>query len=84
MTVELLFAKDEDAWDELTGVQEPSAWSRHYQLALTEVNDQIRESDEAAAELAQNMWNIVLKERVLAEEEEKQRRAEADSLAGQD
>jgi hypothetical protein len=68
----------------LTGVQEPSAWSRHYQLALTEVNDQIRESDEAAAELAQNMWNIVLKERVLAEEEEKQRRAEADSLAGQD
>jgi hypothetical protein len=84
LTVELLFAKDEDAWDVLTGVQEPSAWSRHYQLALTEVNDQIRESDEAAAELAQKMWNIVLKERVLAEEEEKQRRAEADSLAGQD
>lgn len=84
LAIDLLFAKDEDSWDQLTGAQESTTWSRHYQLALTEVNTQIRESDEAAAELAQKMWNVVLKERAMAEDEEKKRRGEADSLAGRD
>ncbi|CAI7665473.1 unnamed protein product [Penicillium pancosmium] len=84
LTIDLLFAKDEDSWDQMTGAQEPTTWARHYQLGLTEVFDQIRESDEAAADLAQKMWNVVLKERAMAEEEETERRAKGDSLAGRD
>lgn len=84
LTADVLFAQDEDAWDSLTGVQEPSTWSLHYRLALDEVNDQIRESDDKATEMARKMWNIVLKERLMAEQEERQRRLEAESLAGQD
>lgn len=84
LTIDLLFAKDEDDWDRLTNRQETSTWFRHYQVALDEVNYQIREADDAASELAQKMWNIVLKERLLAEEEEKQRRSDAQSLAGRD
>ncbi|OQE24601.1 hypothetical protein PENSTE_c007G05657 [Penicillium steckii] len=80
LTIDILFAEDEDTWDKLTNAQESTTWSRHYKLAIDEVNDQIRESDENAAELAQKMWNIVLKERLLAEEEQKNRHQDAGSL----
>ncbi|KAJ5221718.1 Complex 1 LYR protein [Penicillium citrinum] len=82
LTIDKLFAEDEDNWDHLTNAQDSSTWSRHYKLALDEVNDQIRESDENAAEMARKMWNIVLKERLLAEEEQKKRYQDAGSVVG--
>ncbi|KAJ5089492.1 hypothetical protein N7532_008176 [Penicillium argentinense] len=84
LSEDLLFAQDEDAWDRLTRFKEPCTWCEDVQASLDEVNQQIRESDDKTMALAQDLWDVVLKERALAEKEAKQRQLAAESLAGQD
>ncbi|KAF7118196.1 hypothetical protein CNMCM5793_007597 [Aspergillus hiratsukae] len=71
--VELLFAKDEDDWDQLTlGRPETETWAGEINKALTQVSTQLKESDLKNKELAEAMWQVVLAERKLAAEEETQ------------
>ncbi|KMK54918.1 DNA repair protein (Rad1) [Aspergillus fumigatus Z5] len=68
--VEILFAKDEDEWDQLTlGQPEAVTWAGEIKKALAEVNTQLKESDLKNKELAEAMWQVVLAERKLAAEE---------------
>ncbi|PKX92576.1 LYR motif-containing protein [Aspergillus novofumigatus IBT 16806] len=68
--VEILFAKDEDEWDQLTlGRPETETWAGEIKKALAEVNTQLKESDSKNKELAEAMWQVVLAERKLAAEE---------------
>ncbi|KAJ5380264.1 uncharacterized protein N7496_002692 [Penicillium cataractarum] len=78
--VDLLFAKDEDAWDHLTRAAERPTWSEEVKLALDNVYDKIRETDRQNRELAESMWNIVLEERKLAEKEDEQRQLNQSAL----
>ncbi|EAW10638.1 LYR motif-containing protein [Aspergillus clavatus NRRL 1] len=72
--LDLLFAKDEDHWDQLTlGRPETETWTQEVKNALDEVNMNIHESDKKNMELAEAMWQVVLAERKLAAEEEQQR-----------
>jgi len=66
-------AEDEDHWDSLVGQKEPFSWAWEIKAALREVNQKIQESDEKNMKLAEAMWNVVLKERELAEKEEAER-----------
>ncbi|KAF4214958.1 hypothetical protein CNMCM8980_008813 [Aspergillus fumigatiaffinis] len=68
--VEILFAKDEDEWDQLTlGRPETETWAGEIKKALAEVNTQLKESDLKNKKLAEAMWQVVLAERKLAAEE---------------
>jgi hypothetical protein len=68
--VDILFAKDEDDWDQLTlGRQETETWAGEIKEALAEVSTQLKESDLKNKELAEAMWQVVLEERKLAAEE---------------
>jgi hypothetical protein len=82
LKVELLFAKDEDAWDHLTRATEQATWSEEIKLALDNVYEKIRGTDRQNRELAESMWSIVLEERELAEKEDEKRQLER--LAMQD
>ncbi|GLA61212.1 hypothetical protein AtubIFM54640_001727 [Aspergillus tubingensis] len=70
---ELPMARDEDEWDLLTGHKEDAKWAGPVRVSLKEVQGQISEGDRRTKELAQAMWKVVLEERKLAEQEEKQR-----------
>ncbi|KAL1998584.1 hypothetical protein VTN02DRAFT_5929 [Thermoascus thermophilus] len=70
---ELILAEDEDHWDRLVGEEERYSWTSEIKAALDEVSWQIRETDRKNAQLAEAMWNVVLKERELAEKEEAER-----------
>ncbi|GAT27098.1 DNA repair protein [Aspergillus luchuensis] len=70
---ELPMARDEDEWDLLTGHKEDAKWAGPIRVSLKEVQGQISEGDRRTKELAQAMWKVVLEERKLAEQEEKQR-----------
>lgn len=71
--VDILFAKDEDDWDQLTlGRPETETWAGEIKKALAEVSTQLKESDLKNKELAEAMWQVVLAERKLAAEEETQ------------
>lgn len=61
--LELLFTKDEDAWDRMTNSVELPTWSVEVERALGEVQKKIKESDKRTREMAEKMWNIVLVER---------------------
>lgn len=79
LEAEVLFAEDEDYWDELTGFQDDSQWVTAVEEALQTVNGRIRDSDKKNRELADKMWQIVLAERELAakeQQEEGQKRLE--------
>jgi hypothetical protein len=82
LKVELLFAKDEDAWDHLTRATEQATWSEEIKLALDNVYEKIRGTDRQNRELAESMWSIVLEERELAKKEDEKRQLER--LAMQD
>ncbi|RAL00996.1 LYR motif-containing protein [Aspergillus ibericus CBS 121593] len=73
LELELPFAKDEDAWDALTGHEEEVTWAEAVKVSLKEVREKIAEGDRKTKELAEAMWNVVLEERKLAEKEEKER-----------
>ncbi|KAJ5640536.1 Ubiquitin-conjugating enzyme spm2 [Penicillium herquei] len=81
LQTDLLFAKDEEAWDRITGItseRESGTWSEAVKTALDSVRAKIIETDQQNREMAEKMWNIVLQERKLAEEEE-QKQAEGKS-----
>ena len=70
---ELLWAKEEDMWDELVGQNEKSTYWLTVNTALSEAHQQITEFDKKNLDLARKMWNVVLKERELAEKEKAER-----------
>ncbi|KAJ5899139.1 hypothetical protein N7495_003883 [Penicillium taxi] len=72
---ELLFARDEDAWDRLTGTAEEFTWAEEVKTALGVISDKIKVSDRQNRELAQKLWQVVLAERKLAEKEKAERQA---------
>ncbi|KAB8201626.1 Complex1LYR-like protein [Aspergillus parasiticus SU-1] len=76
---ELLFANDEDNWDALTTGPESDTWAKGVKDALGTLNQQLHDSDKKNMELAEAMWKVVLAERKLAAEEEKQRSTEKPS-----
>jgi hypothetical protein len=80
LTAELLFAKDEDAWDHLTNATEQPTWSEEVKLALDDVYEKVRETDRRNRQLAENMWKVVLEERELAKKEDGQRKLEESML----
>jgi hypothetical protein len=72
LKLDLLFAQDEEDWDNLTNTktEERPTWTEHSKTALKDVNAQISQFDINAKQLAENMWAIVLAEKALAKEEE--------------
>lgn len=73
---ELLFAKDEDTWDRLTNAVEPCKWTDDVQQSLEMIFAKIANIDRTNKEMAEKMWQVVLKERELAAKEESQRQQE--------
>lgn len=73
---DLLFARDEDLWDQLTNSTEPDSWCDAINFSIQEIIWQLREDDRKAHVLAEKMWKVVLAERELAEKEEKQASAD--------
>lgn len=76
LRIDILFAEDEDAWDKLTVPQDKISWTQEIWDATQTLKQNIREADVKNRELAGAMWDVVLRERELAAEEEKQRSAE--------
>ncbi|KAJ5659538.1 hypothetical protein N7507_005989 [Penicillium longicatenatum] len=77
LQVELLFAKDEDAWDHLTKTKtgDPTLWSASVKTSLDDVCQKIKQTDHDNREMSERMWQVVLEERELAAKEEKERQA---------
>ncbi|KAJ6014629.1 hypothetical protein N7540_009220 [Penicillium herquei] len=72
LQTDLLFAKDEEAWDRITGMKsEPDSgtWSEAVKTSLDYVRTKIVETDQQNREMAEKMWKIVLQERKLTEED---------------
>ncbi|KAJ6017627.1 hypothetical protein N7451_001006 [Penicillium sp. IBT 35674x] len=77
LQVELLFAKDEDAWDHLTKTKagDPTLWSASVKASLDDVCQKIKQTDHDNREMSERMWQVVLDERELAAKEDKERQA---------
>ena len=69
LTDDSMLAEYEDLWDNLTVGREDVTWAKEVYDALKEVNTRIQESDVKNKQLADDMWDVVLAERKLAEEE---------------
>lgn len=69
LTDDSMLAEYEDLWDKLTIGREDVTWAKEVYDALKEVNTRIKESDVKNKQLADDMWNVVLAEHKLAEEE---------------
>lgn len=69
MKVDVLFAHDEEIWDRITGTSELPPWTEATTNAIDETKAQINAFDTKTKAMAENMWNVVLAERALAEEE---------------
>ena len=77
LQMEVLLAKDEDAWDRLTHAGDEGSWAEQPRLALDKIYQKIHETDRKTREMAENMWQVVLRERAALAEEEKQRQRQA-------
>ncbi|KAJ5133666.1 hypothetical protein N7448_001310 [Penicillium atrosanguineum] len=77
LQTEVLFAKDEDVWDRLTHGGDEGSWAEQPKLALDNIYQKIHETDRKTREMAENMWQVVLREREALAEEEKQRQRQA-------
>lgn len=69
LTDDSMLAEYEDLWDKLTVGREDVTWVKEVYDALKEVNTRIEDSDVKNKQLADDMWDVVLAERKLAEEE---------------
>lgn len=76
LQIEVLFGKDEDAWDRLTHTQDEGSWAEQPKLALDNIYHKIHETDRKTREMAENMWQVVLRERAALAEEEKQKQVQ--------
>ncbi|KAJ5632618.1 Complex 1 LYR protein [Penicillium lividum] len=77
LQLDLLFAKDEDAWDYLTKTkaEDRSSWTTSIRESLDDVSEKISQTDNENREMSERLWEIVLKERKLAAKEENKRLA---------
>ncbi|KAL4943350.1 hypothetical protein BDV06DRAFT_139297 [Aspergillus oleicola] len=75
LETEVLFGGDEDHWDLLTTGREKETWTGEIETAIRDVKRLVATENERRRVLSEKMWEIVLAERKLAEEEEEQRRA---------
>lgn len=66
---DLLFAQDEQDWDRITGTEERPAWTEPTKTALDDAISKISNFDQQSKARAEHLWEIVLAERALAEEE---------------
>lgn len=66
-------AYEEDTWDRLIGQREKDNYGSTTEDALDQVENKILETDQKNLKLARDMWNVVLKERELAEKEKAER-----------
>ncbi|KAL4933907.1 LYR motif-containing protein [Aspergillus undulatus] len=69
LETELLFGQDEDEWDSLTTGQEDHNWASAVDTALCDLKDIMANDGRKRMGNAEKMWEIVLAERRLAEEE---------------
>ncbi|WEW60699.1 hypothetical protein PRK78_006186 [Emydomyces testavorans] len=84
LELELIMARDEDFWDGLTGQNDASSWAVSVKDSLDDVNKTILEGDRANRDMAQKMWEVVLKERELAKKEALERKQKLDEKAKED
>lgn len=70
---ELDMARAEDSWDEIVGETVTESWRDPLLESLKEVKNKIYMSDVENARVAKEMWEVVLKERELAEKEKRER-----------
>ncbi|KAJ5606163.1 hypothetical protein N7510_008944 [Penicillium lagena] len=76
LQVELLFAGDEDVWDDITNMEDSVRWTEELYTAFRDVKEKTKNEDMKNKEMAEKMWQIVLAERELAEKEERERQSE--------
>lgn len=69
---DLLFARDEDAWDHLTETVDTCQWAAEVEHALRDVEFKIDDTDRKKRAMAEAMWKIVLTEREKVKEQEDQ------------
>ena len=71
--VALLFARDEDYWDRLTGATGGWPWAHEIYHTIRYYRQKLEDEDTKRSKTAEAMWQIVLRERELAAKEEKER-----------
>lgn len=75
---ELQMAEYEDAWDQRTGQdskgEEEPSWASVVRESLDDVNYKIIKRDHENRVLAQQMWDVVLRERELVKKEAAERK----------
>jgi hypothetical protein len=74
--VELLFAEDEDHWDDITNMEDSVRWTKELYTAFKDVKEKTKNEDMKNKEMAEKMWQIVLAERELAEKGKRERQSE--------
>ncbi|PGH32199.1 hypothetical protein GX50_05038 [[Emmonsia] crescens] len=83
---DVYLAQQEDKWDRIVDQSDGARWESIVAECLGYTIKTIRHEDQKNKELAQKMWEVVLKERELAEKEREelrmQRLAQAESIGG--
>ncbi|OAX84131.1 hypothetical protein ACJ72_01497 [Emergomyces africanus] len=82
---DIYLAQREDEWDRIVGQGDEARWESIVAECLDSTMNTIKHEDQKNKELAQKMWEIVLKERELAKREREeirmQRLAQAESIS---
>ncbi|KAI1973743.1 hypothetical protein LOZ55_005316 [Ophidiomyces ophidiicola] len=81
---ELLRAQDEDFWDRVTGHCDVVLWEMSVKDSLDCIKNTILAGDRVNRKMAQNMWEVVLKERELAEREAAERKKQQAKIPNPD
>ncbi|OJD14799.1 hypothetical protein AJ78_04887 [Emergomyces pasteurianus Ep9510] len=83
---DIYIARQEDEWDRLVDKGDETRWESTVAACLDSTIKTIQHEDQKNKELAQKLWEVVLKERELAEKEREeikvQRLAQAQSISG--
>lgn len=76
LRTDVLFGIDEDFWDKLTGARDESSWAHEIRDTVGELKRKTNQVDIKNSKLARSMWDVVLRERALAAQEERERSSE--------
>ena len=81
----MVFAKDEDAWDDLLtshGVMDARrlSWTTSLREADQELSAKIERMNVASTNMGHKMWDVVVKEKELAKQEAEEREKRASSM----
>lgn len=76
LRIDMTFAKDEDDWDKMTMPQDGKSWTSDTWESMQMLKVKIRERDIKNYELAEAMWQVVVRERELAAKENQLKSAE--------